>query len=125
MDSTNFNSLEPIVVPISGRTSLIKPPFSASLRAGAVELKPGEAVGEHTTQGREEAIVVIRGTATVIIEGEPFTVPAGSFAYVPPEKVHNVVNQTQEVVQYAYVVAPVGGGEASPEHQHGGVKHAH
>jgi quercetin dioxygenase-like cupin family protein len=121
-----MNSLEPLTSPISGRKSLIKPPFSASLRAGAVELKPGEAVGEHTTEGREEAIVVIKGTATVIVEGEPLTVPAGHFAYIPPEKVHNVVNRTEETVQYAYIVAAVGRkGEASMEHEHPGVKHHH
>ncbi len=117
-------SLDPLISPISGRRSLIKPPFSASLRAGAVELKPGEAVGEHITTGREEAIIVITGTATLVVEGQAFEVPAGSFAYVPPDSVHNVFNHTEKTVQYAYVVTPVGSGGAG-EHVHGEMRHVH
>ena len=115
---------QPIVAEIKGRKSLIKPPFSTKIRAGAVLLASGEAVGEHKTEGREEAIVVLSGTATVIVEGEHFSVPENHFAYIPPESVHNVLNETNEPLQYAYIVASVGKDDQA-EHSHGGVTHSH
>ena len=106
------------VVDIQGRRSLLKPPFSERLRSGSVTLAPGEEVGVHRTDGREEAIIVLRGTATVICEGEELTVKEKQLAYIPPEMEHNVINKTNQLVEYAYVVTPVGG--ARDVHHHDG-----
>jgi len=80
------NAKEPLVASITGRKSLLKPPFSAGLRAGSVSLLPGEAVGAHVTSAREEAIVVLSGTATVECDGERLAVPEHHLAYIPRPK---------------------------------------
>ena len=45
---------------------IVKPPQSRSLKSGRVLLSPGESVGWHVTQDREELVVVLKGTATVL-----------------------------------------------------------
>jgi len=114
----------PFVTAINGRHTLVKPPLSAGLRSGSVVLAPGESVGEHKTEGREEALVVLAGTATVVVEGEVFEVGAKQFAYIPPESIHNVTNRTDKPVEYVYVTAPVGDQPAT-EHSHNGHVHSH
>lgn len=37
-----------------------------SLKAGRIVLLPGEDVGEHTTEKKEEILIVLRGTATLL-----------------------------------------------------------
>ncbi|MFH1170442.1 MAG: cupin domain-containing protein [Candidatus Vogelbacteria bacterium] len=102
-----MNERSPLVTAISGRQTLIKPPLSVGLRSGSVILRPGEAVGEHTTEGREEIIIILTGTATIICAGEIFEVKEKQLAYIPPESVHNVINNSTAVVEYVYIVAPV------------------
>lgn len=112
----------PLVARIDGRHSLVKPPLSVSLRAGSVSLKPGESVGEHKTEGREEAIVVLAGTATLVCEGEIFEIKAKQFAYVPPESVHNITNNSDELLEYTYIVTPTSG-HSIERHSAGGHTH--
>jgi mannose-6-phosphate isomerase-like protein (cupin superfamily) len=114
----------PFAAAISGRKTLVKPPLSVGMRSGSVTLAPGEEVGEHKTEGREEAIIVLAGTATVICEGKGFEVREKQFMYVPPECVHNVINGTDGPLEYVYVVAPVGG-QSMTEHSHDGAAHTH
>ena len=128
-----MDELSPFVAAIDGKHTLLKPPLSAGMRSGSVKLAPGEAVGEHKTEGREEAIVVLSGVATIICEGKAFEARARQFAYVPPECVHNVINNSAtEALEYVYVVAAVGGkasvsvGMEQGEHSHGdGQSHSH
>jgi mannose-6-phosphate isomerase-like protein (cupin superfamily) len=115
--------LVPFVADISGRRSLVKPPFSAQLRSGSVTLASGEEVGAHKTENREEIIIVLRGTAMVICEDERFTVREKQLMYIPPEHEHNVVNESDAVVEYVYVVTPVGQGNLTHDHGHG--EHSH
>jgi len=96
-----------VVNDISGRQSLLKPPFSVGMRSGSVVLEPGESVGEHKTEKREEAIIVLKGAATIVCEGETFGVRERQLAYIPPECLHNVFNKSSETLEYVYVVAPV------------------
>jgi mannose-6-phosphate isomerase-like protein (cupin superfamily) len=111
-------------VALGGRKSLLKPPFSVRLRSGSVVLAPGEEVGEHKTEGREEAIIVLSGTATIVCEGLEATVSAKMLAYIPPESVHNVFNRGTEPLEYVYLVTPISDA-TSGEHSHGGMKHVH
>lgn len=126
-----MDGLSPFVAAIDGKHTLLKPPLSAGMRSGSVRLAPGEAVGEHKTDGREEAIVVISGVATIVCEGEAFEARARQFAYVPPECVHNVINNSAtEALEYVYVVAAVGGlsgngGVASGGGRNGMGEHLH
>jgi mannose-6-phosphate isomerase-like protein (cupin superfamily) len=77
------------------------------MRSGFVRLKPGEAVGWHTTAQNEESLVILRGEGEALLEGQAkraFTAPA--FAYIPPATRHNVSNTGKDVLEYVYVVAP-------------------
>ncbi|MCG8431891.1 MAG: cupin domain-containing protein [Candidatus Omnitrophica bacterium] len=81
---------------------------SQVLKAGLVRLAAHEAVGEHVTASREEAIVVLEGTARVEFEGfDPVTADCGSLVYIPPDTRHNVINQGESPLRYVYLVAAV------------------
>jgi quercetin dioxygenase-like cupin family protein len=103
-----MNDYSLLITKINGRHSLIKPPLSVSLRSGSVSLEPGEEVGEHKTEGREEAIIILHGTATVVCEGEAYEAKEKQFVYIPPESVHNIINNSKKLLEYVYIVTPVG-----------------
>jgi mannose-6-phosphate isomerase-like protein (cupin superfamily) len=101
-------------------TPLVRPPESERIKSGRVLLAPGEAVGAHTTHDREEVLVVLSGTATLIIYGicgkndeggeDPAgearaVVPAGSLQFIPRDTRHDVRNETAEPLEYVYVVS--------------------
>jgi len=82
-------------------------PQTAGMRNGFVRLKPGAAVGWHTTGKNEEALVILHGQGEALIDGQarqPFTAPA--LVYIPPATRHNVANTGKELLEYVYVVAP-------------------
>jgi mannose-6-phosphate isomerase-like protein (cupin superfamily) len=81
-------------------------PQTAGMRSGFVRLKPGEAVGWHSTGQNEESIVILRGQGEALVEGgskRSFAAP--HFVYIPPATRHNVSNTGQELLEYVYVVA--------------------
>lgn len=84
--------------------SLFKPPLTRAMKAGLVSLNPGESVGEHKTEKREEAIVVLRGTATITVEGQETEALQGQVHYIGPEKAHDVKNNGSQGLEYVYVV---------------------
>ena len=85
--------------------SIIKPPESKALKVGRVVLSPGEEIEEHRTDKREELIIILRGTATLIKEGEQTQLKTGETHYIEPETKHNVVNNSDEELEYIYVVS--------------------
>jgi len=102
---------QPLAVPLACAqrdcTVLNGAPQTAGLRSGFVQLKPGQAVGWHTTGQNEEALVVLRGKGTALIEGRPglpFAAPA--LVYIPPATRHNIENTGSGPLRYEYVVAP-------------------
>lgn len=83
-------------------------PETAGIKAGMVTLQPAEIVGEHVTEGKEEAIIVLEGTAEVVIAGKTaHIIPAPCMIYIPPETLHNVRNPNQVLLKYIYVTSPV------------------
>ena len=85
--------------------SLFKPPFTKNIKAGKVFLRPNEEVGEHVTDNKEEIIIVLRGVATLHIEGNTAEVGGGESYYIGEGKKHNVVNNSREELEYIYVVS--------------------
>ncbi|HHS50824.1 MAG TPA: cupin domain-containing protein [candidate division Zixibacteria bacterium] len=82
------------------------PPETVSICSGLVIITPGETVGEHSTNNREEIIVTLEGEGRMIIENsEPLDLRFGTLAYVPPETTHDVVNTGESLLKYIYVVA--------------------
>jgi quercetin dioxygenase-like cupin family protein len=108
----NMNDMKPILVKLSGSEKytrlLAGAPSTAGMRSGYVTLLPGEAVGEHRTDAREEAIIVIEGRASVYRGKELlFAAEEESLVYIPPETDHDIKNETDKKLRYVYVVAPV------------------
>lgn len=95
----------PKKAPEQNRTSLFKPPLTKNLKAGKVILHPGQAVGEHITSNREEAIVVLKGTATISLEGKKIRLSKGQVCYIGPEKKHNVKNTSNQKLEYLYIAS--------------------
>ena len=85
--------------------SLVKPPESRTLKSGRVILSPGEEVGRHMTSRREEILIVLRGTATLIQGNSTITLKEKETHYIPPEKEHNVINDSDEELEYIYAVS--------------------
>ncbi len=83
-------------------------PQTFGMRSGFVRLSPGKSVGWHSTKQNEEALVILRGTGSLLIQDRPpnrFMAP--HFFYVPADTKHNVVNTGREPLEYVYVVGPV------------------
>jgi oxalate decarboxylase/phosphoglucose isomerase-like protein (cupin superfamily) len=84
------------------------PPQTAGMRSGVVVLQPGASVGRHSSGKREEIIVLLEGSGEVRVAGvPPLAVGAGTAAYVPPQRSHDVVNTGVRPLRYVYVVSPV------------------
>jgi mannose-6-phosphate isomerase-like protein (cupin superfamily) len=101
----------PLTVPLTCAQSdcplLTGEPQTAGMRSGFVRLMPGQTVGWHTTGKNEEALVVLHGKGTALIDGKPglpFVAPA--LVYIPPATRHNVENTGSDPLEYEYVVAP-------------------
>jgi quercetin dioxygenase-like cupin family protein len=73
------------------------------LKAGLMQLAPGEDVGEHTTAEREEAIIVLRGRARLRLGRRCLNARKGSFIYIPPRTAHNLANAGKGLLRYVYI----------------------
>ncbi|MCK4550549.1 MAG: cupin domain-containing protein [Candidatus Aenigmarchaeota archaeon] len=85
--------------------SLLKPPESKVLKSGRVILSKGEEIGEHVTDRREEIIVVLRGTATMMEESRESQLAVGQTHYIKEGVAHNVRNDSDDELEYIYVVS--------------------
>ena len=85
------------------RRHLITAEDSKYLR-GRVEIKrPGEETGAHVTEGKEEVIIVLEGTATVHFGNEKLKVREGYSLFVAENVLHNVRNEGRRRLRYVYV----------------------
>lgn len=81
---------------------------SVNLKSGSVVLEPGESIGAHVTESKEEFIIIIKGKADVQLEaGRLIRARRLSAVYIPPETTHDVKNSGTSVLHYIYVVCPV------------------
>ena len=86
---------------------LYMPPVTKAIKSGKVTLLPGEDVGEHVTDKREEIIVVIDGRASLAIDGKEVKISRGSAYFVGEGKTHNVFNRTKRPLEYIYITSIV------------------
>ena len=84
--------------------SLLKPPKSNILKSGRVILSSGEEIGVHSTDEKEEIIIVLRGVATLQKEEKEIKLTAGETHYIKKNTIHNVLNNSKEDLEYIYVV---------------------
>jgi len=84
------------------------------LSSSTVRLAPGQRVGEHVTEGREELLFVLEGEATLVLGKDAAIVPHGRVAYVPPNTRHDVANDGHGALTYVYVTGTIPRGEGKP-----------
>ena len=79
-----------------------------SFGMNVAELSPGETIPEHTERERdqEEVFIVLSGEATLVIDGEDHSAPAGTFARLDPDPVRTVVNRSEADATVLIVSAP-------------------
>ena len=80
------------------------------LKSGFVHLNPGQNVSWHTTGQKEELLVILRGTASIRYGTQtatPITVDGPAAVYIPRDTGHMVYNNTTDVLEYVYAVAPI------------------
>lgn len=82
-------------------------PQTSGMKSGQVILAPGEEVGWHDTGGREEALLILEGTASVYRLRSVIKAGALSMVYIPAHTPHNVRNRGRSRLRYVYIVSPV------------------
>lgn len=85
--------------------SLLKPPQSAFLKAAKVLLSPGEEIGEHMNDNREEIIIIMKGEGVLLNGSEHTPIKQGCIYHVKQNTRHNVKNTSGEELEYVYVVS--------------------
>jgi len=104
---------KPILVTLKGQeksTRILSGfPETMGIKSGHVILKPGENVGEHITEAKEEVIIVLKGKAMILCgnDDEPIVACERSVVYVPPDTAHDVKNIGGDILEYIYVTAAV------------------
>jgi len=104
--------LKPLVIKLEGkekyRRLLEDSSQTRSFRSGYVNLKAGQDVGEHTTEAKEEIIIVLSGKAEISCQNQQaLTAEKNSVVYIPPETKHNVKNVGRQILRYVYVTTPL------------------
>lgn len=84
---------------------------SLGLRAfglNIVDIQPGERIPEHDETGRdqEEVFVVLRGDATIVVDGEEHALPEGALARLDPHLTRTVVNTGSGAARLLICSAP-------------------
>jgi len=79
---------------------------SYGIKSGHVILKPSENVGEHTTDEREEVIIVLKGKGKAIIgKNEIFNIESNIVLYIPPKTLHDIKNTGSDPLEYIFVTS--------------------
>ncbi len=108
--------MEPLKIKITGEGKyqrlLAGPPETLTMKSGSVVLLPGESVGEHIADSREETLIVLEGRGEIVCEGTgAMCVEEKELVYIPPGTKHDVKNTGDIPLKYVYVVALLEKGE--------------
>jgi quercetin dioxygenase-like cupin family protein len=86
-------------------------PETKGMKSGYVILQPGESVGEHSTDAKEEAIIILEGELQVFVGGKPVVAAKkDQVVHIPAHTLHDMKNIGTGAARYVYVVAPVSEG---------------
>jgi len=108
MQSGDMVSRAPHIAPLVD--GWLTPIGSRRIRSQHVTLAPGSNVGRHETHDREEVIIVLAGTATVMHMDDTGkdrfdTVTGGNAVTIGVGVTHDIINQGKAPLSYIYVVA--------------------
>jgi uncharacterized cupin superfamily protein len=81
-----------------------------------VEIEPGGALPAHDEagSGQVELYIVLEGEATIAVDGDEQTAPAGTFASLDPESTRTLMNRSEEPVVALLVGVLPGDGYQPP-----------
>jgi quercetin dioxygenase-like cupin family protein len=84
----------------------------ASFGMNLVDIEPGANIPEHdeTPRDQEEVFIVLSGSPSVVIDGEPHPAPAGTFVRLDPEPSRTVHNGGDEPARVLIISAPTTSG---------------
>ena len=69
---------------------------------------PGGGPPPHIQTREEEAFYIIEGTVTFWAEGERIKAEPGTFVHIPPDAVHNFLNEGPDTARMLIFFAPAG-----------------
>lgn len=76
------------------------------IKSGHVILKNGEEIGEHSTNGLEEALVILKGKGQLVIDKEErLDFEDNSVLYIPPDTIHNIKNTGNGILEYIFITS--------------------
>lgn len=79
---------------------------AASFRSGCVVLEPGENIGEHSTDAKEELLIILNGKGKLFLgKTAGIDLEKDSVAYIPPRTIHDVKNTGEEALRYVFVTS--------------------
>lgn len=80
---------------------------TCGIKSGHVILKPGENIGKHATEDREEVVVVLKGRGEVKIGDQgTLKIRRNTVLYVPPQTIHDIKNTSSEILEYVFITSP-------------------
>ncbi|MBN1871632.1 MAG: cupin domain-containing protein [Candidatus Omnitrophica bacterium] len=80
-----------------------------SLKSGYVVLDKNEVIGAHSTEDKEEILIIIEGKGRLVLDGGSlcFAFNENEVLYIEPGTVHDVQNSGDIPLRYVYVTCPV------------------
>ena len=85
-------------------------PNAVHLRARAVQLTRNTIMPWHSTQERQELLLVITGAVRLQLKHarriRTISLPEGRYALMPPHTWHQVLNASPRLARYVYMTAP-------------------
>jgi mannose-6-phosphate isomerase-like protein (cupin superfamily) len=103
-------SVEAFVVELNNKPEyqrVFQPPQSIGLKAGRVHLEVGAECGTHSTEEKEEVLVILQGQGQALLgekEERVLEIGVGKIAYIPPHTIHNITNTGTEPLVYIFTV---------------------
>jgi uncharacterized cupin superfamily protein len=97
----------------TGNWSLVRRSLGCrSFGVNLVEIPPGESIPEHdeTERDQEELFFVLAGSPTLVIDGESYPAPVGTFARLDTRPRRTVRNDGAETASVLIVSAPTSSG---------------
>jgi len=78
------------------------------VKSGHVILKPGENIGVHSTNAKEEIIIILKGRGEAIIgKKDILRIDKDSVLYIPPDTNHDIENTDSDVLEYIFITSKV------------------
>lgn len=71
-----------------------------------VDMPPGTAHAFHLHPGREEVLWIIKGQAEQWVDRKKMLLNPGDSAFIPPDTVHGIYNDSQNVVRFLAILSP-------------------